>query len=341
MTMSASLVISKSDCHRSLACALAFVAASFAMHDASLCFAEDVYPNKAVHVTVNFGPGSTADLVARAVCQQFSEHLGKSFVVDYRQGGGGAIGSAFVARSAPDGYSLLLADAALPISPFSNPSVPYDVATDFTPITQIIRTTNVLLVNPSLNTNTFSEFMALARSHPGKLNYGSSGNGSVIHMASELFKTATKLNIVHIPYKASGGEVINALLGDHIQMLLTGIPSALPYVKSGQLRALAVTTDGKRAASMPDVPSLSELGISDMAVYVWFGLAGPAGMPKGIVDKIHAETRRAVGIPSVREQFSKQDAEIVAGTPDEFAKIIKSELQRWSGVVKSAGIKFE
>ncbi len=304
---------------------------------ASLCFGTEVYPGKTVRVVAPFAPGGISDIVARVISQQLSDQLGRPFIVDNRTGAGGIVGNGIVAKSAPDGHTLLMVNPAFTILPGISKSLPYDTVKDFTPITQIMRVPSVLVVSPALNVNTLKDFIALAQANPGKFNYGSGGLGSALHLYSELFKIAAMVNIVHVPYKG-GGENFVALVANQIQMLIISIPAALPYVNSGRMRALAVTTDGKRVASMPDVPSMSEAGVSGMTIYVWFGFIGPAGMSKEVVNKLHAEVVKALAVASVKGQFIEQDAELVGNSPEEFSKLIRNELQLWARVMKSAGI---
>ena len=304
---------------------------------ASLCSGAEVYPIKTVRVVAPFAPAGISDIVARVISQQLSEQLGKTFIVDNRTGAGGIVGNGIVAKSAPDGHTLLMVNPAFTILPGISKALPYDTVKDFTPITQIMRVPSVLVVSPALNVNTLKEFVALAQANPGKFNYGSGGPGSALHLYSELFKIAAKVDIVHIPYKG-GGENFAALIGGQIQMLIISVPTALQFVNSGRMRALAVTTDGKRAPSMPDVPSMNEAGVSGMTIYVWFGFVGPAGIPKNVVNKLHAEVVKALAASSVKNQFSGQDAELVGSSPAEFSALIHNELQRWAEVIKSAGI---
>lgn len=318
--------------------ALLFVLTLFG---ASLCLGAEVYPSKAVRVIVPFPPGGSSDIVARVISQQLSEQLGKSFVVDNRPDASGTasgtIGNGIVAKSASDGYTLMIADPSFSTVPGLYKSLPFDVAKDFAPITQIIGAPYVLVVHPSLNVNTLKEFIALAQANPGKFNYGSAGTGAQNHLSAELFKIAAKVNIAHIPYKG-GADAMAAVLGGKIQMLIATIPLALPHVSGGRLRALAVTTDGKRSPVMPDVPSMSETGVSGMTIYSWFGLVGPAGMPKEVVNKLHAEVVKALAVPSVKERYIAQGAELVGSSPEEFSILIRNELRRWAEVIKSAGI---
>ena len=305
---------------------------------ASLCFGAEVYPSKPVRVIVSYAPGGTSDIVGRVISQQLSEQLGKSFVVDNRAGASGTIGYGIVARAAPDGYTLTLVEMSFSMIPSLFKSPPFDVVKDFSPITQIIGTPLALVVHPSLKANTLKEFVALAQASPGKFNYGSAGVGTQNHLSAELFKTAAKVNIVHVPYKGGAGDVIIAMLSGQIEMLITPMPSVLPHVKSGKVRALAVTTDGKRALAMPDVPSISEAGVSGMTIYSWFGLAAPAGTPKEVVNKLRAEVVKALVVPSVKDRLIAQGGELVGSTPNEYSELIRSEMRRWAGVIKSAGI---
>ncbi|MBI4190615.1 MAG: tripartite tricarboxylate transporter substrate binding protein [Betaproteobacteria bacterium] len=307
---------------------------------ASLCFGAEVYPSKAVRVVVPSGPGSGSDIVTRLISLQLSEQLGKSFVVDNRTGASGTIASAIAAKSAPDGYTLLLVDTRWTIAPGLNKSVQYDVAKDFAAITQVASNSTVLVVHPSLKANTLKEFIALAQANPGKLNYASSGTGSAIHLASELFKAAAKVNITHIPYGGGSTAALVGVAGGQVQMTIPTIASVLPYVKNGLMRALAVTGD-KRSSSMPDVPSFGEAGVPGMADYVWYGFVGPAGMPNQVVNKLHAEVIKALAVASVKERFIALGSELVGSSPEEFSMLIRSELRRWAEVIKSAGITTE
>jgi tripartite-type tricarboxylate transporter receptor subunit TctC len=308
---------------------------------APLCHAADVYPNKAVRVVIPFSPGGTVDITGRLISQPLSEQLGKPFVVDNRTGASGTIANGLVARAAPDGYTLMIMDTSTTIVPGLFKSLPFDVEKDFAAISQIIRAPEAFVVHPTVNVSSLKEFVALAQASPGKLNYGSAGPGGAIHLSAELFKIAAKVNITHIPYKG-GGEAMAAVLGGQVQMLLTTIPTVLPHVNSGRVRALAVTTEDKRRSpALPDVPSMAEAGVSGMTVYLWFGLVGPAGMPRAVVNKLRAEVQRALALPELRERFVALGGEVVGNTPEEFTALIRSELQLWARVIKAAGIPQE
>ena len=305
---------------------------------ASLCLGAEVYPNRSVRLVVSSSPGNTTDFAARLVAQHVSERLGHPVIVDNRGGAAGILGNDIVAKAAPDGYTLLQATPTFTVLPAVLKSMPYDTGKDFTAVTMMVRITNVLVVIPSLKVNTLKEFIALAQANPGKFNYGAQEAGNVTHVWAELFKKAAKVDIRHVPFKG-GGDVATALLRGEVQMQFTTIPSFLAFVKSGQLRALAVATDGKRSPILPDVPSFPEAGISGMnTAYGWQGWVGPAGMPKAIANKLHQEVVRVLAVPSVKDAFTTQAAEVVGSGPEEFSKFIREDLQVWVDVVKAAGI---
>jgi tripartite-type tricarboxylate transporter receptor subunit TctC len=304
----------------------------------AICVAADVYPAKTVRVVAPFAPGGGTDTVARVVAQQFSEQLGKTFIVDNRTGASGIIAFEIVAKAAADGHTLLLTNSAFASLPGLFKSLPYDTVKSFTPISEILRAPNVLVVHPSVNVSTLKDFIAAARAQPGKFNFGSGGAGSALHLYGELFKTAAKVDLVHIPYKG-GGDNMAALLGGQVHMNITQYQAnVIALIKSGKLRALAVTTDGKRSSALPDVPSMSEAGVAGMAIYSWAGLLAPAGLSKVLTHKLHGEVVKMLAVPAVRERFVAQDAELVGSTPEEFSKMLQSEIQRWAGVIRLAGI---
>jgi tripartite-type tricarboxylate transporter receptor subunit TctC len=307
---------------------------------ATPCLAADPYPNKPVRVVAPFAPGGGVDITARVVAAQMSEQLGVPFIVENRLGAGGTIANGAVAKSPPDGYTLMQMDTSTAIVPGLYKSLPFDAVKDFTPITLTTRTPNVLVVHPSVKANTVSELVALSRANPGTLNYGSAGIGSALNLFTELFKLASRADMTHVPFKG-GGQALGAVLAGQVQVLIISVPAVLPMIKAGKLRPLAVTTDGKRWASLPDVPSMQEAGVKDMAIYAWFGWGGPAGMPKEIVDKLHSEINKAIRTPSVTENFMKQGNEIVGEGPQAFSHYFREEVRRWDEVIKAAGIKLE
>ena len=303
--------------------------------------AADAYPSRPVRLIVTAAPGGVVDVTARIISQQLTDQLGKQFVVENRTGAGGIIGTGYAARATPDGYTLLIATPGFTIVPGLHKNLPYDPIKDFAAITQITGATQVLVVSPTIKAATLKEFVAIAKANPGKFNYGSGGAGSPLHVYSELFARAAGVSLVHVPFKGGGGEPMAALLAGEIQMLMAAIPTALALVKSGKVRALAVTTDGRRLSSLPDVPSMSEAGIAGMSISAIYGLIGPAGIPRPVVEKLHSEVVKALAVPSVKERYAAQDAETVGSSPREFAALIASEVRRWAEVIRAAGITIE
>lgn len=321
---------------RLLALAIPFVVA-FTLSAPSIWAAEP-YPSRPVRVIVSFAPGGAADFIGRMMSPQLSEQMGRQFVVENRAGASGAIGADLVAKAVPDGHTLLLAESGLTIIAGLMKGLPFDVLRDFTPVTQITRSAQVLVVSPALNVSTLADFIALARANPTKFNYGSAGNGSPNHLASELFKIAARAPVTHVPFKGSGLATA-ALLGNQVQVQLTTISTVLPHINSGKVRPLAVTTDGRRSSALPDVPSFVEAGYPGLgAVYTWAGLAGPAGLPRDIVGRLHAEVGKALQVTALRERYVGEGAEPVGSSPDEFSNYWRNEVKLWGEVIKTAGI---
>ncbi len=303
------------------------------------CVAAEPYPVRPVQVIVPYGTGGATDIAARIMAQQLGEQTGKPFLVENRPGASGTVGAAYVAKSAANGYVLGVADPSWTTVPGMYKSLSYDLLRDFTPIVQLVRVPNAMVVRAPGHA-TLKDFIASARQNPGKFNFASSGPGGINHLAPELFNKAAGVRIVHVAYK-SGGETLTALLGDQVQMVIAPVLSVLPLVQSGKLRALAVTTDGKRVPVLPDVPSMAEVGVTDMDVYYWNGLVGPAAMPGEVVRLLNAESVKALRTPSVAEKFITQSAEIMGTSPESFSNHLRSELRRWTEVIKSAGITAE
>jgi len=317
---------------------LLFVSA-FASLQAGPSFAAESYPNRPVRVIVPFAPGGTSDIMARVVSQQLSEQLGQTFVVDNRAGASGLIGHGMTAKATPDGYTIATVDGGFAIVPSVKKELPYDPLRDFTFITEVMAVPRAMVIRPALKTASLKEFIDYARANPGKVSYASGGPGGINHLAGELFNMAAKVKLVQVPYKGAGAAT-NGVLTNETDMVIAAAPTVVPHVKSGRLRALGVTTDaGKRFAGLPEVPSFADAGLSGMVIYTWFGFLGPAKMPKAIVDKLTAEVRKAIASPAVKDRL--QGAEMIGAGSAEFTKLMASDMKRWAGVVKAAGIQPE
>lgn len=298
------------------------------------------YPNKPVRMVVPFPPGGTTDILARAVGQKLSESWGQQVLIDNRPGAGGNIGTDIVAKSAPDGYTLLMGTVGThSINASLYGKLPFDPIKDFAPVTLVASVPNVLVVNSTVDAKSVKELIALAKSKPGQLTFASSGNGTSIHLAGELFKTMTGTAMLHIPYKGSA-PAITDLLGGQTNMMFDNLPSAMPHIKSGKLRALAVTSVSRSPAS-PDTPTIAESGIPGYEASSWFGVLAPAGTPKDVIARIHADIVKALNTPEIKERLSGQGAEPVGNTPEQFAQHIKSETIKWAKVVKDSGAKVD
>lgn len=290
------------------------------------CFGQPA--GKATTVIVPFAVGGTNDIVARVVAQRLTE-TGRTVIVDNRAGGGGVIGWQTVAKAAPDGSTLLANDMSFSIAPGLIANLPFDAQKDFVNITTAASIPFVLVVNPKVPATTVQELIKLSRDKPGKLNYGSGGNGTNTHLAAEMFKNLTHADLGHVPYKGAA-QAVTDVMGGQIDVLFTAVSTALPYIKSGKLRALMVT-DAKRIATLPDVPSAAEAGVPNMVVHYWVGFAAPGKTP--LVAAIHSK--------EVKERFAQLGIDPVGNSPAEAAKFVDGEIQRWSALIKSAGIKPE
>lgn len=296
------------------------------------------YPSKSIRIIVPQSAGGSTDLVARPLAQKLGEALGQSVVVDNRPGAGSVIGTDLVAKAAPDGYTLLAVAASVTMSP-SLYKLPYDPVRDLAPISLLSSLPNILVVHPSLPVKSVKELIAFAKARPGQLNFGSSGVATGTHLSMELLMYLTGIKLVHIPYK--GGSLnVNALLGGETQVNFSTISTALPFVRSGRLRALAVST-AKRAAAAPEVPTVAEAGVKGYAYSSWIGLLAPAKTPQPIIARLNAESVKAVQTPEMKAILATEGSEPVGNSPDEFDTIMKTEVARWMKVVKAAGIKGE
>jgi tripartite-type tricarboxylate transporter receptor subunit TctC len=297
------------------------------------------YPTKPIRIVVPFPPGGTSDILARAVGQKLSEEWKQQVIVDDRPGAGANIGAELVAKAPPDGYTLLLASTIHAINPSLYSKLGYDPVKDFTPITLIAATSQVLVIHNSLPVKTVREFIAYAKKHPGELNYSSAGNGSQPHLTAELFKSMTGIDIVHVPYKGAPPAMTDLLAGQ-VALTFATAPSAVPYVKAGRLRALGVST-AQRITALPDVPTIAEAGVPGFEASGANGLVGPAGLSSAIVERLNAAVVRIVREPAMSRYLSEQGADPVTMTPAEYGAYIKAEVAKWAKVVRASGAKVD
>jgi len=301
--------------------------------------AQGSYPNRPITMVVGFTAGGSTDIVTRLVAEEMRKTWGQPVVVDNRPGAGGNIGAAIVAKAKPDGYTLLVGSVGpLAINASLYSTMPYDNLKDFTPVSLIVHVPNMLVVNPAaMPVNSFAEFVALVKANPGKYFFSSTGTGTSSHLSGELLKTMAGLDATHVPYK--GAVALNDLLsGEQVHFMFATIPSVIELVRAGRLRALAVTSK-TRSAAVPDIPTIAELGYPAFEASSWFGLLGPAGLPRDIVMALQAEVVRALKVPELRAKLVQQGADPVGSTPEEFAAYMGTETAKWAKVVKASGAK--
>ena len=296
------------------------------------------YPVKSVRLLVPSSPGGGTDILARVLAQKMSETFGQQFVVENRPGAGQVIGIEAVARSAPDGYTLLMAASAIVINEVLYAKPPYDTLRDFAPVTLGASLPNILVVHPALPVKSVRELISLAKTRAGQLNYSSAGSGTSPHLSMELFRLMAGITLTHIPYKGSGPATIDLLAGQ-VQLSMPNVLTALPHIKGGKLRGLGVTS-GKRATGLPDIPAIAET-LPGYEAIQWYGILAPAGTTRDIVGKLQAEIARILVLPEVRDRLAADGADAVGSRPDEFAAYIRAELAKWGKVVKTGSIKLE
>ena len=295
------------------------------------------YPVRPVRLIVPYAPGGSSDIIARLFGQRLSETLSQTFVVDNRPGAGGMLGTAILAKSSGDGYTLILQDMPHTINPAVHEKVPYNPVRDFTPITLVARAPQWLFVHPAIQATTVRELVALARAQPGKLKIGSAGSGSGTHLMAELLMRGARIEMTHAPYKGAGPAVAATVAGE-MNAVFTSMPAAVAFVQSRRLRPVGVTTS-TRHASQPDVPTFEESGVPNMVLQHWFGVMAPAGLPQAVQSRLHRELTAAVNHPAVIARYRTLVLDTATTTPEEFRKLIEADLARWGKVVKEAGIR--
>ena len=302
-----------------------------------IAFAQS-YPAKPVRIIVPFAPGGGSDLAGRLVAAKLTERMGGQFIVENRPGAGSNLGAEIAVKSPPDGYTLLLISASYTVNP-SVYKLSFDPMNDITPVIQISGGPYVVAVHPSVPANTLAEFVQLVKKQPDKYAYGSSGNGSIMHVASEYFLDAAKIKVLHIPYKGTGPAVQDTI-GGQVQLVFGAVPVTLPHVKAGRLRALAVTTS-KRIAAAPDLPTVEEVGYPGYEVTNWHGLVAPKGLPREIVARLNKEIGEVVKSEEMKKNLTAEGLEPAGGSPERFGEILRTEMARWAKVVQQAGIKVD
>lgn len=296
------------------------------------------YPTRPITLVVPAPAGGPTDVIGRQVAQALAGQIGQNVIVENRGGAGNTIGTDHVAKAKPDGYTLVVGSpSSHAIAPSIYPKLPYDPVKDFTPVIGLVTAPLALVIHPSVPAPTLKQFIALAKAKPGQLNFGSGGSGTTSHLTGEYFNLAAGTKIVHVPYKGSGPATTDLMAGQ-IQMMFIGVHSSLPLMKTGKIRGLGVTST-KRSELAPELPTLSEAGLSGFHVNTWYGIFGPAGMPREIVDRLNIALKTSLKNPAVRERLTAQGFDIVPSTPEEFALALKEEIDTWAKVVKQAGAK--
>ena len=310
-----------------------------ALNAANTAFAQPAYPTKPIRLINPFPPGGGASIIGRVIAQELTERLGQSVVFDNRGGAGGIIGMEIAARAAPDGYTLTMATAStVTINPLLS-KVPFDPIRDFVPVSHVSNVPLILVVHPSVAAKSTRDFIALLKAQPGKLNFASSGKGTISHLAGELFKFNTGVNMVHVPYRGGGPALVD-VLGGQIHINFANILSSLPHVKGGRLRGLAVTS-AKRSGAIPDLPTVAESGLAGYEVVQWNGVLAPARVPAAIVARLNSEIERMLALPEMKSRLAADGADPAGGSPERFAAFIRTDIDKWAKVIKAASVQMD
>jgi tripartite-type tricarboxylate transporter receptor subunit TctC len=312
------------------------VASLFAAVAGGPAFAQS-YPNKPIRLILPFPPGSPSDMVGRTIGQKLASQVGQNVVVDNRPGAGGTLGLAVAAKSPADGYNILVTSPTIAISPLLYANLPFDSLRDFVPVARLASIENVMVVHPSVPVKTLKEFIALARSHPGKLNYGSGGAGTTNHLANELIQSLQKIRMTHVAYKGATLAAA-ALMSGEVDEVILGVAPAMPFIRAGRVRPIVVLSE-KRLALLPEVPTGEEAGVPGFKIAIWYGMFAPAGTPRDVVSRLHAEIVKALQDPELLQRMTNAGMDPWLGTPEDLDRHLRSEIQRFSQLVKSAGIK--
>ncbi|MFZ3322251.1 MAG: tripartite tricarboxylate transporter substrate binding protein [Usitatibacter sp.] len=314
------------------------VAALFAVSAATGAMAAGDYPNRAVRLIVGYPPGGTTDVLARLITGWLTDHMGQQFVVENKAGGGNNIGTEYVVNAAPDGYTMLLVNPANGINATLYKNLSFNFVRDIVGVAGIVRTPNVMEVNPNVPARTVAEFIAYCKANPGKINMASSGSGTSVHLSGELFKSMTGCDMLHVPYKGAG-PALTDLMGGQVNVMFDNLPSSAPFIRAGKLRALGMTST-TRDPGFPDVPVISDT-VPGYEATAWFGLGMPKNTPREAIDKVNAEVNRALADPEFQKKLAALGGTPIPGTPEDFSKVIAAETEKWSKVVISSGAKVE